>query len=122
MVFFSLYHEAGGINKPDRHIMYKLFDERKIGMPYEEKIMPHHVMLDGRSSLSVSGVEEVESFDENTIVMATVRGTLVVRGMGLHVEKLSLDGGDLKVEGTVDSLIYEDDGREKGGFLARLLR
>lgn len=91
-------------------------------MAYEEKMMPHHVVMEGRSSLSVSGVEEVESFDENTIVMATVKGTLVVRGDGLHIEKLSLDGGDLKVEGTVDSLTYEDDGRERGGFLARLLR
>ena len=91
-------------------------------MAYEEKLLPHRILLEGREDLSVSGVEEVESFDENTIVMATVKGTLVVRGEGLHVEKLSLDGGDLKVEGTVDSLTYEDDGREKGGFLARLLR
>lgn len=91
-------------------------------MPYEEKAMPHRVVLEERGSLSVSGVEDVESFDENTIVMATVKGTLVVRGEDLHVEKLSLDGGDLKVDGTVDSLTYEDDGREKGGFLARLLR
>lgn len=91
-------------------------------MAYEEKVMPHHVVLEGRSSLTVSGVEEVESFDENIIVMVTVKGTLVVRGDSLHIEKLSLDGGDLKVEGTVDSITYEDDGREKGGFLARLLR
>lgn len=91
-------------------------------MAYEEKELPHHILLEGRADLTVSGVEEVESFDENTIVMVTGKGTLVVRGEGLHIEKLSLDGGDLKVEGTVDSLTYEDDGREKGGFLARLLR
>ena len=96
-------------------------------MPYEEKkIRPeadHHVILEGRERLSVSGVEEVESFDENTIVMYTARGTLVVRGEGLHIEKLSLDGGDLKVEGDIDSLTYEDSGREKGGgLLARLFR
>ena len=82
----------------------------------------HHVILEGREHLSVSGVEEVESFDENTIVMETSQGTLVVSGQGLHIEKLSLDGGDLKVEGTVDSLTYEDDGGERGGFLARLFR
>lgn len=91
-------------------------------MPYEEKLMPHHITLDGRSSLTVSGVQDVESFDENTIVMLTVKGTLVVRGESLHIEKLSLDGGDLRVEGAVDSLTYEDEGREKGGFLSRLLR
>lgn len=91
-------------------------------MPYEDRQLPHHIVLEGRQSLTVSGVQEVESFDENTIVMVTVKGTLVVRGDALHIEKLSLDGGDLTVEGTVDSLSYEDDGREKGGFWARLLR
>ena len=73
-------------------------------MAYEEN-MPrmegaHHVILEGREQLSVSGVEEVESFDENTIIMTTVKGTLVVRGEDLHIEKLSLDGGDLRVEGS----------------------
>lgn len=91
-------------------------------MAYEEN-MPrmegaHHVILEGREQLSVSGVEEVESFDENTIIMTTVKGTLVVRGEDLHIEKLSLDGGDLRVEGVVDSLSYEDDSRERGGFFA----
>lgn len=82
----------------------------------------HHVILEGREELSVSGVEEVESFDENTIVMITGKGTLVVRGEELHIEKLSLDGGDLRVEGMVDSLVYEDEVRSKGGgFFARLL-
>ena len=97
-------------------------------MQYEEKrprqeAADHHVILEGRASLSVSGVEEVESFDENAIVMRTSLGTLVVRGEELHIEKLSLDGGDLKVEGDIDSLTYEDSGREKaGGLLARLFR
>lgn len=95
-------------------------------MPYEEnKTRPesaHHVILEEREQLAVSGVEEVESFDENTIVMATVKGTLVVRGEDLHIEKLSLDGGDLKVEGSVDSLTYEDDAGDRGGFFARLFR
>ena len=70
-------------------------------MPYEENRpraeAAHHIILEEREQLSVSGVEEVESFDENTIVMLTNRGTLIVRGEELHIEKLSLDGGDLKV-------------------------
>ena len=95
-------------------------------MPYEENRpraeAAHHIILEEREQLSVSGVEEVESFDENTIVMLTNRGTLIVRGEELHIEKLSLDGGDLKVEGTIDSLTYEDDGGPRAGFLARLFR
>ena len=81
----------------------------------------HHIILEGREDLSVSGVEEVESFDENTIVMVTNKGTLIVRGEDLHIEKLSLDGGDLRVEGVVDSLSYEDERAARGGFFSRLL-
>ena len=95
-------------------------------MPYEEKNArmdaAHHIILEEREQLAVSGVEEVESFDESTIIMYTSRGTLVVRGEGLHIEQLSLDGGDLKVEGTIDALSYEDSGREKGGLFSRLFR
>ena len=67
-------------------------------------------------------MEEVERFDETSIVMNTVRGTLVVQGEGLHIEQLSLDGGDLKVEGTIDALTYEERAQERGGLLARLFR
>lgn len=81
----------------------------------------HHLILEDREKLTVSGVEEVESFDENTIVMDTAQGVLVVRGEELHIEKLSLDGGDLKVEGMIESLVYEAPRRGKGGFLSRLL-
>lgn len=81
----------------------------------------HHVILEGREALAVSGVDEVERFDETEIVMHTDAGTLVVRGSGLHIETLSLDGGDLKVEGLVSSLTYEDDADEKrGGLFAKL--
>lgn len=92
-------------------------------MPYEQTRADsgHHLILEERERLTVSGVEEVESFDENTIVMDTAQGVLVVRGEGLHIEKLSLDGGDLKVEGTVESLSYEES-RDKGGFFSRLWR
>ena len=95
-------------------------------MGYDEgRLTPeaaHHILLEGREQLTVSGVEEVESFDENTIVMVTSKGTLVVRGEDLHIEKLSLDGGDLKVEGSIDSLTYEESHRGQGGFFARLFR
>jgi len=93
-------------------------------MAYEGGLSaPHHVVIEERKSLTVSGVEDVERFDENTIVLSTSKGTMVVTGENLHIEKLSLDGGDLKVEGDVDAVTYEDDGvGSRGGFLSRLLR
>ena len=83
---------------------------------------PHHVVLEDRKHLTVSGVEDVERFDENTIVLSTSQGTMTVSGENLHIEKLSLDGGDLKVEGEIEALVYEESRGTQGGFLARLLR
>lgn len=94
-------------------------------MAYEEKYkaeLPHNVIMEGRERLSVSGVVDVESFDEETIVLHTSKGMLIVRGSDLHIEKLSLDGGDLAVEGYVDSLKYEEERADKGGFMARLFK
>ena len=93
-------------------------------MAYEGGLSaPHHVVIEERKSLTVSGVEDVERFDENTIVLSTSKGTMVVTGENLHIEKLSLDGGDLKVEGDIDAVTYEDEAAGgRGGFLARLLR
>ena len=83
--------------------------------------MPHQIVLEDREQLTISGVEEVASFDETSILLSTVHGGLEVQGEDLHIEKLSLDGGDLKVEGLINALIYEPRGRERGGLLSRLL-
>lgn len=94
-------------------------------MPFEPRetntTPPHHIHLDERRTLCVSGVLEVESFDEESIVMSTSLGELIIKGSGLHIEQLSLDGGDLRVEGEIDALNYEEL-RPQGGFFARLLR
>lgn len=83
--------------------------------------MVHRVVLEDREQLMISGVEEVESFDESAIILTTAHGGLEVQGEGLHIEKLSLDGGDLKVEGLINALVYEPQGRDRGGLLSRLL-
>ena len=80
----------------------------------------HRLELIGREHLVISGVEDVERFDETGIVMSTSAGTLVVTGEDLHIGKLSLDGGELHVDGRIDSLSYEDQGPARGGFFSRL--
>ena len=80
----------------------------------------HRLELTGRERLTVSGVEDVARFDETGIVMTTAAGTLVVTGENLHIGKLSLDGGELLVDGRIDSVTYEDDGFAGGGFFNRL--
>lgn len=80
---------------------------------------PHKLVLDSRRKLSMTGVIEVESFDESAIQLTTTRGSVLIRGTGLHLQMLSLDGGQVAVDGTVDSISYEDEA-PAGGFFARL--
>jgi len=91
-------------------------------MPYENEFSaaPHRVTLEGREALTVSGVQDVDRFDENEIVMTTDQGVLVVTGENLHIDKLSLDGGELHVDGHIDTLGYEDAPGQRGGLLTRL--
>lgn len=90
-------------------------------MAYEELTFdrPHTVSLEGRRKLILTGIREVESFDEENIVLHTSCGALIIEGQGLHIEKLSLDGGDVIVEGQVDTLAYEDAPTPKRGFFSR---
>lgn len=80
----------------------------------------HRLELEGRESLTVSGVEDVERFDETGIVMSTTAGVLIVSGESLHIGKLSLDGGELHVDGRIDSISYEDQSQPRGSLLHRL--
>ena len=81
----------------------------------------HHLELIGRERLVISGVEDVDRFDETSIIMSTAAGTLIVTGEDLHIGKLSLDGGELHVDGRIDSLSYEEENHGGGGFWSRLL-
>lgn len=80
----------------------------------------HRLELTGREHLNVSGVEDVERFDENGVIMTTSAGTLIVTGENLHIGKLSLEGGELFVDGRIDSVSYEDTPERQGGFFSRL--
>ncbi|MBR5543144.1 MAG: sporulation protein YabP [Oscillospiraceae bacterium] len=94
-------------------------------MQIEDKNMlrdvPQNIIIENRSRMSVSGVSDVENFDENTVVLYTTRGLLTVRGVGLHIERLSLESGELAVEGTIDGIEYSAEA-ETGGFWSRLFR
>lgn len=81
--------------------------------------IPHELRLENRKKLSVNGVQEVESFDENTVILHTSQGVLIIRGEGLHLQTLSIDGGQVAVTGGVSSLIYAQP-QKSGGLFRRL--
>ena len=72
------------------------------------------------SALTLTGVTEVISFDENAVVLHTALGMLTVHGSALQLRQLSPEGGQVAIDGTVSAMIYED--RKEGGWLRRLLK
>ena len=73
----------------------------------EEKAS-HRLQLTERSKLTMTGVTEVVSFEENAVVLHTALGTLVIQGQELKLKTLSLEGGQVAVEGNISALIYEE--------------
>lgn len=84
--------------------------------------MPHNLVLEDRRLLTVSGVSDVDSFDEETVIVFTDLGELTVRGSNLHINRLSVEVGELTVEGNISALIYSDEAPKSGGFFSRVFR
>ena len=85
-----------------------------------EQEMPHKLSLQERRQLTMTGVSEVISFDDASVVLRTGLGLLTVHGKELQLKNLSLEGGQVAVDGHISALIYEEP-REPAGFLRRLL-
>lgn len=83
---------------------------------------PHHLFLEDRRVLTLTGVSDVENFDDKTVVAITDHGELTVMGGELQITRLSLETGDMALEGRIDSLTYAENRMKKGGFWGRLFR
>ncbi len=90
-------------------------------MTDDSVLLPHKLTLNERKSLTMSGVTEVISFDDGSVVLKTCMGILTVHGQNLQLKNLSADGGQVAVDGKIAALIYEEP-RAEGGWLRRLFR
>ena len=88
-------------------------------MAEPQMALPHKLTLDQRNSLTMTGVTEVVSFDENAVIVNTELGRLTVQGQQLQLKTLSVEGGQIAVEGNIAALQYEEP-RQKGGWVHRL--
>ena len=80
--------------------------------------LPHRLTLAERSKLTVTGVTEVVSFEDREVILQTGMGILTVQGSQLQLKNLSLEGGQVEVEGSVSALVYEE--ARQGGWFSRL--
>ncbi len=72
----------------------------------------HRVTITGRRNGTISGVSDVLSFDVGEIVLETTEGMLMIKGEELHVSRLTLEKGEVDIDGKIDSLTYSDHGRK----------
>ena len=84
--------------------------------------LPHNIVLEDRKRLSISGVMDVDNFDEQTAVVYTQMGELTVKGYDLHVSRLNVETGELTMDGEIWSMTYTEVQKKWGSLLERLFR
>lgn len=84
-----------------------------------------NLILENRNKLSISGVNDVLSFDDQIVIVDTELGLLTVKGENLRINKLSIDTSEVIVEGEISSLSYSDKEHEhakNGGFISKIFK
>ncbi|MDD4564683.1 MAG: sporulation protein YabP [Eubacteriales bacterium] len=83
----------------------------------------HVVNIDNREKLSITGVTDIESFNEENILLILENGGLIIKGENLHVQKLDLDEGMVLISGAISAAVYtEKKDKQEKGFLKKILK
>ena len=83
----------------------------------------HNIILENRKNLSISGITDVDSFDEREIILYTQLGELTIQGRELHIDAMSVETGDMTITGDIWALIYGDkDKKSPISALGKLFR
>ncbi len=91
----------------------------------DDKSVAHNLILEEKSRLSISGVTDVDTFDEAKIILYTHDDTLEIEGADLHIQKLSVSDGEMLIEGEITAIVYtgRDGYSSKGkGLLKRMFK
>ncbi len=84
---------------------------------------PHNIILEDRKRLSISGVSDVLSFDENVVVLETLLGRLTIKGYNMHISRTIIETGELSMEGEICELLYSASSKKNdANFLSRMFR
>ena len=99
-----------------------VIEERKTANALNNIIQ--NLVLENRNKLSISGVKDVLSFDDQVVIMETELGLLTVKGDDLKINKLSIDTQEVIVEGTINNLGYSDHTKkdQDGGIFSKIFK
>ena len=82
----------------------------------------HNIILTGRKTLKITGVSHVDRFDDEEIEIVTCMGAMTIQGQGMHMEKLSLETGEIVVAGEIEGMLYERASTTDRGLFKRLFK
>ena len=83
---------------------------------------PHNIIIENRQKLNVSGITEIGSFDEQIVILSTDYGNITIRGNNLNINTLSVDTGELSMEGEIDDVVYSYSSNKGGNLFSRLFK
>ena len=97
-------------------------EERRMVSPANGVIQ--NIILENRNKLSVSGVKDVLSFDDQVVIMETELGLLTVKGENLKINKLSIDTSEVVVDGETNSISYSEQNKikQEGSLLSKIFK
>ena len=89
----------------------------------EDKII-QTLTLENRERLGITGVEKVDSFNNECVILATNKGKITIKGNNLTISKLNVEEGKLTVNGLINSLVYSENSTEKDkvGLVKKIFR
>lgn len=83
----------------------------------------HHAILENRSKLMLTGVTDIDSFDDRAVILYTQLGELTVFGKNLHMNQISIESGEVSIDGEIHAMRYGDrDKQAPFHFLGKLFR
>ena len=95
-------------------------------MQEERKVIkqPHNVIMEDRKIVTVSGVADIDSFDESLVILFTELGEMTVKGSNLHISKLNIDTGELTMDGEISAIFYNENTPKKssGGIFSKVFK
>lgn len=106
-------------------LLLKIVERQCLFVQNDKNIVkvPHSLTLDNRKKLEISGVLNVDSFDEQNIIAYTDLGELSVKGKNLHISKLNLENGELIIQGNISSMVYANkNSKKKQGMFSKFFK
>ncbi len=107
-IIYCIQNKRTAFAGKDKTMNYQIEDKNM------HQMGDHSLKMDNRHMLAITGVTDVDGFDEHTIVLVTVCGIMTVHGNELRINKLNIEAGDISIEGEISAIQYSNQSTARG--------